>query len=874
MRSAFLISIVFLLTVAAAPPANNHAGANGKGDSGSAVSYDALSSDGTAQRGLFTMWRYKGDVLLELRPDQFAKDFVELGVPINGIGAGIFSGMTDIQNVRVIRFIKQDNKVAILFPSTRFLANPGTPIANAVNVASAPTVVGVAKVVSTDPKTGDVVFDASPLLDDVTDLGDALSDINGSKGNPLAAYRLVSSSSYFGTTKAFPQNVTIVANQTFTTMQPSADVLSVTPDARNLQMSVQYNIAEIPADDTYMPRIYDDRVGYFINAHQDFSSDNSYQDYRNYIVRFNLQPSDPSKPLSPARKPVVFYLSDTIPLEYREPVRTALLTWNKAFERIGIAGAVEVRDQPDDPSFDPDDIRYNVVRWLTETQGGFAEAQLLYNPYTGEMIKSGIVVDSDLMRFGKFEYPVLVLPQSQRAVDTEARTGMLDGGGAFASEERRNFRFGAIALQVMGSGSYPVSPSFAKAFLSSIVLHESGHDFGLRHNFIGSEAYTAKELQSPTFTARYGIATSVMEYAPLNLWPKGTPQGSYFQTVLGPYDYYAIHWGYATIPGARTPEQELPTLHRWADSWSSPVHVWSSDEDTRWLSGAGIDPRNQQWDLTNDNIAWCQTQMRMSRSLLGQVDRRFPQSEMPYDDLQAAFDTIMGQYGQCALIVSRYLGGEYVSRSLRGDRHAGAPLSGVPLNTEKRAFDVLERDVFGARAWDVAPSLLRRMVTEYRYDDWLGNLPERHDIALEQYVTRFQLMILARLYAPVTLARLDDMDLKYRPGSTMDLGDLFTWMQRAVYSDIAAGKPIPLLRRNLQRNYTALLSKLVNEAQAGTPPDAQALARYELRSLRDTAVAALRRPGLDLLTRAHLDAMRADVTRALGGHYVIEMRST
>ncbi|MBV9055876.1 MAG: zinc-dependent metalloprotease [Candidatus Eremiobacteraeota bacterium] len=871
MRSAILVSLVVLCTLAAAPAKGPTPGA--KSDSASSVSYDTLAADGTAQVGLFTIWRYKGDVLLELRPDQFSKDFVELGIPVNGIGAQIFSGQTDYQNVRIVRFIKQDNKVAILFPSTRFLADAGTPIANAVTVASAPTVVGVAKIVSTDAKTGNVVFDASSLLDDVTDLGDVLSDVNGAKDNPLGTYRLDAQSSYFGTTKAFPQNVTIVANQTFTTMQPSADVLSVTPDARKLQMSVQYDIAEIPSGDAYMPRIYDDRVGYFVNAHQDFTSDNSYQDYRNYIVRFNLQPSDPSKPMSPARNPVVYYLSDTIPLQYRDAVREALLKWNAAFARIGISNAVEVRDQPADPSWDPDDIRYNVVRWLTETQGGFAEAQLLYNPYTGEMIKAGIVVDSDLMRFGKFQYPVLVLPQTRAAAQAEARPALLDGGNAFAANERRNFAFGAVALQLMGSGSYPVSPSFARAFLVSIVLHESGHDFGLRHNFIGSQAYTAKNLQNPYFTSRYGLASSVMEYAPLNLWPKGTPQGSYFQTVLGPYDYYVIHWGYAPVPGAHTPLQELPTLHRWADAWNSPQRAFSSDEDADWLSGAAIDPRNQRWDLTDDNIGWCETQMRMSRSLLRQVDRRFPQSEAPYDDLMAAFGAIVGQYEECSYIVSRYLGGEYMSRALRGDRRAGSPLSEIPRGTEKRAFGVLEGNVFGAEAWSIEPSLLREMVTEYRYDDWLSNMPPRHDVSIATEVARVQLSVLARLYGPVTLSRLDDMDLKYRPGTTMDLGDLFTWMQSAVYSEVGKGTPIPLLRRNLQRNYTALLSKLVNDPMAGTPPDAQALARYELRSLRDSVTAALKRPSLDLMTRAHLDAMRADVTRALAGHYVIEIHA-
>jgi hypothetical protein len=859
-RVLFFALIGFLAFVGAAPgpkpTGSPQSTATLPGFGTTTIPYGRLEQLATAQRGLFTIWRYNNAVFFELRKDQFDKDYVELGVPVNGIGAVIFSGITDLQPVRVIRFERQDNKVAILFPSTRFLAHPGTPEQNAVDVASAPTVVGVANIVSNDPKTGNVVFDVSSLLQDVTDIADALDFVNNARHNPMAAYHLDPSRSYFGVTKAFPENVIVNVNQTFETMEPNADVLSVTPDARSLQMTVQYNIAAIPQDDSYMPRLYDDRVGYFVNAHRDFSSDDSYQDGRYYIIRWNM-----------AKGPVVYYLSNTIPLRYREPIRKALLTWNDAFARIGIPHAVEVKDQPSDPSFDPDDIRYNVVRWVTEMEGGFAEAQLLYNPYTGEMIKSGIIIDSDLMRYGKFQYPVIVQPE-ERGAGPNFRRGVLDGT-AFANEERENYAYGRIALALQGTGSYPMSASFTDDYLESIVLHESGHDFGLRHNFIGSEAYTAKELRSAAFTSRYGVASSVMEYSPVNVWSKGTSHGAYFQTVLGPYDYHVIHWGYAPISNAHTPDEELPTLRRWAEEWEQPNYSYLSDEDVDWESGAAIDPRNQQWDLTNDNISWCDAQMRMSHDLLVRVDRRFPQLQLPYDDLRFAFGTIVRHYGRCALIVSRYLGGEYVSRTLRGDPKHELPLTNIPIGTQRRAFAVLRRNVFDENAWRFSPVLLRSLVTQYRYDDWLGNLPPRHDVDVARLVAIYQSIMLERLFTPVTLQRLDDMDLKYRHGTTMDLQDLFTWMQSAVYADVAPHRAVPLVRRNLQRYYTALLSRLANAPEREAPPDAQALARYELEELRRRIHRTLKTGTGDLLTTAHLEAMSEDVDRALTAHDVI-----
>jgi Met-zincin/Domain of unknown function (DUF5117) len=838
------------------------------------VPYERLAAAATPQHGLFTIWRYNGSVLLELKKDQFDTDYAELSVPVNGVGGGLFSGITDLAPVRIIRFVRQDNKVAILLPSTRFLAGTGNAaVTNAVAAATAPTVFGVANVVAEDKAGGAVVFDVSSLLQDQTGVADALTDLDGGMRNPMGSYRLDQQKSYFAATKAFPDNVIFNVNQTFSALQPSADIFSVTPDPRNLQITVQYDIAQIPQDDTYMPRLYDDRVGYFVNAHQDFSTDSSYEKERNYIVRFNVQKSDPSQAVSPAKKPVVYYLSNTIPAEYRDPVRKALLTWNDAFAKIGITDAVEVKDQPADSSFDPDDIRYNVVRWVAEIQGGFAEAQLLYNPNTGEMIKSGIVVDSDLMRLGKFDYPILVQPQTGDDATASSRARALFDGAAYAEDERLNYGYGAVATQLESGGSgYPVPKRFADEFLESIVLHESGHDFGLRHNFIGSEAYTAKQLQSLAFTQKHGIASSVMEYAPTNLWPRGTPQGTYFQTVLGPYDYYVIHWGYAPVPGAHTPDEEKPVLRQWAQAWSDPSYAYSSDEDVAWGNGSAIDPRNQQWDLTNDNIAWCQSQMTMAHHLLGVVDQKFPRSQLPYDDLRFAFSTVVRQYGRCAQIVSRYVGGEYVSRSLRGDPHAALPLSAIPIATQKRAFAVIDGSVFSSGAWNLSPTLLRQLVTQYRYDDWLSNMPPRHDVAFATLVGAYQRSVISRFFAPTTLQRLDDIDLKYSPGTTMDLGDLYAWMQHAVYSDVVPGHSIPLIRRNLQREYASTLSVLANRPPPGTPPDAQSLAAYQLSALHDTIATALRGGVPDLMTRAHLQAMQSDVQRAQDAHYVIPVQ--
>src|ERR1700726_4296456 len=115
-----------------------------------------------------------------------------------------------------------------------------------------------------------------------------------------------------------------------------------------------------------------------------------------------------------------------------------------------------------------------------------------------------------------------------------------------------------------------------------------------------------------------------MDYTPINLWPKGTPQGEYSQLVLGPYDYHAIQYGYAYVKAA-TPTQELPTLQRWASVWADPKYRFASDEDAGLFAlGHSIDPRVMQNVLSSKPLEWCGVQTQMLHGVLDAVTKRFP----------------------------------------------------------------------------------------------------------------------------------------------------------------------------------------------------------------------------------------------------------
>ena len=789
-----------------------------------AESYAKFTASAHAKPGLFTVWERDGKVYLELRPAQVEHDYIETVVPGSGLGGNfVVWGNTDHLPAMIVRFHRVGNKIALVWPNTNFVGGTAD-LQDAVDRNFPQSVSGVGSIAAEDSKSGNVIFDASSLLNDVLDLNNILKGSLG--GGHAAQYRLDPGRTYFGPAKAFPRNVLIEADQTWAT--DAAHVADVAPDARSIQMRITYNFAEPPGSSDYRPRYADDRIGLYDAVYLQFGRDRVRERQLRYLIRWNLQPSDPTKPLSPATHPMVYTLSKTIPPQYRQAIRDALMTWNRGFESIGISDAVRVQDEPADPDFDPDDIRYNVIRWVTEAQPSFgADSQTLYDPRTGEEFRTGILLSAD------------------------------EGKGAL--REWKTF----IDPVRFGRNTDPVPDWYVHDRIMSTILHEAGHNFGMQHNFIGSMAYTAKQLQSKAFTSRYGITSTVMEYAPDNLWPQPYPQGDYEMRVLGPYDYFTIKYGYAHIPGAKTPEAELPTLRRWAAGWSDPKYRYASDEDTSWDNGHAADPRVSTGDLTNDPLGWCQVQLKMNRRLMQTLDRRLPGSGEAPEEATTAFAAILRNYTRCATLPAHFIGGQYLSRAHRGDPHAAPAVVPVSRALERRAFGLLDAYLFSPDAWNFSPRTLRGLGYSewagYGYVSWPGygnlpawayNPPERHDFAVVEQIAGAQNRVLAEIFEPLVLARIDENPLE-ATAPTMSIADLFDWLQHSIYGNVGA-RSIPLVSRNLQIDYARRLRALADKPAAGTPADAQALAREKLLELRGAVAAALSHRRADELTRAHL----------------------
>jgi len=852
-------------------PAVVKADDTGGPDSGTAPAPYAKFVDGAqVQNGLFNIIRKDGKVFLEIAPSQLDQDFIQTAEQVNGLGGyGIWpGGLNTAFGARIIHFSKNGNKIVVTYPNTYFIAPGNDAAQRAIKRTFANSVVAVAPIVATDAVTGDVVFDASFFLGDLINMTAQLRQVTG-PDHPDQAYSLNPDETLFGPTRAFPLNIVIDADQTWKSDNPQE--IDNVPDPRAFQLRIAYNIMQPPDSTGYMPRLADDRIGYFDSAYLNFAKDSNYTRVVHYVIRWNLQPSDPTKALSPAKQPIVYYLSNEIPTQYRATLRTAILRWNDAFARIGISDAIEVKDQPADATWDPDDIRYNTVLWLTESNSGqFAAAGPTYDPRNGMAFRGNIVIDADWPNFlgSSGQYFANPANSAKSPFVADERELML---GA-----RQEAGFGRVALAVQGQ---PLTGAALEKYLNNgllwTIMHESGHSLGLMHNFMGSEAYSSKQVQSKQFTSRYGLSSSVMEYVGINVWPKGQSTGDYWMTMLGPYDYHAIKYGYARIPGARTPQDELSTLNYWASQWTNPLYHFASDEDATYEGAHAIDPRVARWDLTSDSLAWAEVRMKFSNDLMNKLDSHWPQPGNTYDQERYAFGYVFFEKLNAAIQPVHFIAGEYLSRSHAGDPGATAPLVQVPRAQEQRAFGLLDKYVLGDGAWSFSSGTLNRLV----YSEWETTSPglwayapqPRHDIPVAELAQGFASQVLTMLYDPLMLERLNDLPLKARPGTTMSLTDLFDWTQASVYGDLRNSRlrTIDQVHRAVQQWYARKLAQMWLAPSPGTPYDAQSLARAKLVDLRSNVGGALGHSGLDELTRAHLASLQDVVSRALDAREIV-----
>ncbi len=680
--------------------------------------------------------------------------------------------------------------------------------------------------------------------------------------------------------KGFKDNVEIEVAATYA----SNGVASVdtVPDTRGVTLYVHYSVSRLPQTD-YRPRLADDRVGYFLTVIKDFSKSGGDDQFVRYVNRWDLRKAEPSAAVSPPVTPIIFWIEKTVPYRFRAAVHDGILEWNKAFEKAGFSNAIEVRQQPDDATWDPEDINYNTFRWIT-SNAGLAMGPSHVNPITGQIVDADIIFDADFIehwtRTFEVEKPDLLegplgadnYAKSSQGLPLAAEHG--DGSACeYSHGMARQLAFGAIALTARGgkAAGKETKEQIEKLLqegVKSVVTHEVGHTLGLRHNFIASTYLTMDEVNNPEKTRDVGLSASVMDYLPVNVSPKGKKQGDYFSRTIGPYDYWAIQYGYQPLPGGT--EGEVAALGKIASRGTEPGLRYATDEDAH---GAGaVDPLVNLFDLSKDPLEFARWRVELIDQLLpGLVDQLVKPGEGYHRVLQA-FNLLLREHDRATSFVARYIGGVYVHRDHKGDPDAQPPLVVTEPKKQREALDQLEKDVFGPEAY-AAPTKLYNYLAPTFWNHWGIKEPTHPAFPIHQTVLAAQDRVLAQVLSPVTLARLLDSEMRVpAKQDVFTAAELLHRLTAAIFREtehLQAGKftdrepAISSLRRNLQRRYFERLAD-VAMGDVAAPSDCQAVAATELEALEGRIKKVLAGPAeLDTYSRSHLSELAARIHKVL-----------
>ncbi len=836
---------------------------------GTPAPFETVVKGATETPGFFPLHRKDEKAWIAIRPEQFERPFFfTWNIPESVGERGLYS--SQMGGARLAVFRKVGNTIQLIAKNAQYFAAEGTPQAQFVAQSFSDSLIASAPAASAPhPQSKAVLVEAGALL---------FGDIPGYLTRLETAFRLpyaldakntsiARASSTAGLTALQVRAHFAVPRIPAPPLAPSPATPAPTPpksvpDPRSVFATFQYSFAELPAQ-PMRARPADERIGHFVSTRVDFTDDTAPVPRVQLVNRWRLEKKDPSAAISEPKEPITYWIDRNVPEKYRQAVADGILEWNKAFERAGFRNAVVVRQQREEDDFDTMDARHASVRWFTGADLGFAIGPSHKDPRTGEILDADIATG-----YGFTRGPRRVVAEDLGLAAAAGPVAHLvadpleahrHGAGlhltcGYAWQSAAEFDFAMDLLETRGIGwDSPEADALAKANLKRNVMHEVGHTLGLRHNFRASSAYTLAQMQDPAFTRANGVVASVMEYMPLNIALKGEPQGEFVSGTLGPYDYWAIDYAYREIDAAAEKEE----LARIAARSTEPLLAYGTDEDAGSAARfAGIDPEVNRFDLGADPIEYFRKRMQLSRELWDRMQDLPLAPGESYERLTRSLASGLQQVSTVAPLAAKYVGGV---RHLRDRAGTGRPLyEPTPPARQREALALITKGLFAPAAFRFRPEFLSRIGIDH------FERPRNPDFSIATAVLNLQKATLDQLLDGGVAARLLDAPEKVAAGvGGFPLPELYATLQDAIWSELATGQEIPMLRRNLQREHLQRVATALVRPVATMPADARALQRASAVELERRLRAAASRPSRSKEERAHLNESLQTLSAAL-----------
>ena len=767
-----------------------------------------ITKDAKTSEGIFKVHKIRergaDTYYYEIPTSELGKDFLFVGqIAQNTIGAG-YGGQT--VNEFVGRWERRENRVFLREITYDITADPGEPIAKAVQAANNPSIVMSFPIAAFGPNEAPVIDVTRLFLSDVPEMS-ARARV---RGRGMDASR-----SYIERVTPFPTNIEAESTQTFT-----SPVDQQGPGGRGGPQAgmrpgsgtvvVHFSMVKLP-EKPMMPRLADARVGYFTTSTMDFSRPEHRAETRQFVARWRLEKKDPTAAVSEPVKPLVYYLDPATPKKWVPYLKKGIESWQSAFEAAGFKNAIIAKEAPtpeEDPTWSPEDLRNSVVRWLPSTTEN-ASGPHISDPRTGEILNADIQFYHNVQQLVEDWYFVQVGPLDPRA------------------------------------SKLPLPDDLMGDLLGFVVAHEVGHTLGLQHNMKASSMYPAEKLRDPEWLKTMSHTPSIMDYARFNYvaQPEDKVDPKLLIPGIGPYDKWAIHWAYAPINSAQHSDDENKTLDTWArEQEKTPWLRFSTDRAQGADSGENTEAVGDADAVYSTGLGLKNLQRVMDNLLAATTHEG-----QDWDDLRTVYGRVVGQWANEMGHVTQIVGA-FDSFEKHGGQD-GVRFNLIPKARQVAAVKFLNDNAFATPTMLLRPEVLRRI-------EPAGALNR---------IRTAQLQVLNSLLSTQRFGRLVEEEAidgtsAYRPSEF--LSDL----RKGIFGEIYATPNITTVkidayRRNLQRAYLDLMSTRLNGAQRAND-DQRPMFRGELKTIAADAGAALART-TDRESRLHLEDVRDQIAKIL-----------
>ncbi len=771
--------------------------------------------------GLFPIYQdtITGELKMIISHDQLDKDFIYFSQIADGVTeAGSFRGSYGADVVFNIK--KYFNKIEFVAPNTNFYFDKDNPLSRSKDANMSHAIISSNKILKEDIEDKRILINVNDLF-----LSETLRRVKPPRYPGSSSTRFTLGSFDKGKSKVkeinnYPRNTNLKTEYVYKNPGVLNSGSEAVTDGRYVSIEVFHSMMAMP-EDGYEIRYDDPRVGYFLTSVNDMTETGT-TNYRDMVNRWRLIKKNPELEISEPVTPITWWIENSTPLEWRETIEEGVLEWNEAFEKAGFKNALVVKTQPDDAEWDAGDIRYNVLRWTSSPNppfGGYGPS--MTNPRTGEIIGADIMLEFVHFTNRVFYNKLVGDAKTYMSLEEDNEIHNHEGHDAFYCSMghlmHENLLFGKALLEIDGASDYDLD-RIEKEGLKSLIMHEVGHTLGLNHNMKASQIYSPSELYDAEFIEGKALTGSVMDYAGINLTPDRSMQGQFYDMALGPYDVWAVQYGY-------TPFNSDVEMNDLLSRSTEPELIFGNDADDMRSPGKAIDPRVMTGDLSNDQISYSIDRFNIVNDMMKKIKSKFNKEGDTYEDLRRAYYTLNSQAARAGDVVSRFIGGVYVDRSTIGQPGGTKPYTPVSEKDQRRAMQTLNTYIFSPNAFDHPNEVYNYLARQRRGFDFFSG-PE--DPKIHDQVLSYQSRVLAHILHPNTLQRIIDSELY---GNTYTLSEFMTDLNESIFmTDLKTD--VNTFRQNLQAVYvTRLLEMVGGKSSDRFKIPAKSMAIYNLEKI-------------------------------------------